>query len=765
VRHFQILIVILAPLLTGRPGFWALLIFLFLNVFFFVLYPPERQIAGKFIPPLVLFFLLGLISFFPAQLFFNPPWREALVMESGLPKLWTISVEPWISLDNLVILGCGLLWLVHGISRPIEFGERQRILRLFSSAAAALVLIALLLNFFAPREWLPSPHNLGFFKNRNQMSNFMVLAAVITLACLYEDHRFRERGPMLFRSGCLAIILFGLGVNASRSGPVLFLLGTVLWFAWVLTISRTAKKIALGASAFLLLGTVFLLFGGETLERIINRTSLTSLPSDLRILLHVDVARLVLQHPLTGTGLGTFDEIFAFYRNASQRNPEVSQSIALHPESDWLWMVTEMGMLSAIVAVWGIHQLARHILPIEREKGYALRMAAAVAVLLFIIHSTFDVSTHRMGTYWVAAWLAGIASPSEFRDRKSPGMKLTFRIAGGLLAIYLVMGAALQLSARSGPFQEHSALEKARELMDAREYAMAETVLTRTLTRSPFSWEFYFERALVRFQLGRMNEAQQDFRRARRLQPRLAEIRTIEGTLWAPTRPILALGIWKEALELDPPRANGRFQHMLAKASNSSLLYDELLELARDKPAWLLTALQLSPNEERYKKALSLILKDHPKLASFTPEQLRTFFSFWYHRDREELCAFLEANPEHNTVAWDLAVKGLAEKKDYKKAYHLIREFDAPRVIPAQITTKTLGELRTDFLLHPNDLTKGMLLYQEQMLEKKTEDAFQTIRQLTSLKDCPKYLHFHEAEHHSQRSNFQQAYQCWLNSR
>src|SRR4029077_16729521 len=107
---------------------------------------------------------------------------------------------------------------------------------------------------------------------------------------------------------------------------------------------------ALGISLlllFLLLLTALLLFGGQTFERFHLRDFISAGDStNFGWRIFHDTFRLIRNSPWCGIGFGNFESIFAIFRDASLGDRRV-----LHPESDWLWLWTELGWPAVVLTI------------------------------------------------------------------------------------------------------------------------------------------------------------------------------------------------------------------------------------------------------------------------------------------------------------------------------------------------------------------------------------------------------------------------------
>ena len=111
-----------------------------------------------------------------------------------------------------------------------------------------------------------NPRGFGPFPNRNQTANLFGLTAVVILACGQDDIRHGRKRWIVWLLG-LAIIVAAIVLNFSRAGILILVAGIALWLGAICPAQQARlARIALGLSALLILLTVMLVFGGQTLR-------------------------------------------------------------------------------------------------------------------------------------------------------------------------------------------------------------------------------------------------------------------------------------------------------------------------------------------------------------------------------------------------------------------------------------------------------------------------------------------------------------------
>ena len=252
-------------------------------------------------------------------------------------------------------------------------------LRLFTSGIALLaaICIAFYLARIAPSFW-HNEQNFGPFPNPNQTGDLFALTAIVILACVQDDFRKRRKRWIAW---ILALVLIAAAIvlNSSRSGIAILVVGSAFWLS-ALTF-RKRSRLALGVFFLFLLVIALVVFGEQTFQRFhLGDFGSAGISSDLRWRIFQDTFRLIRDSPWSGIGFGNFESIFAVFRDASLSDPR-----ALHPESDWLWLWSEVGWPAVVLTILGIALLVSRVFPLAQGTNQRYRLAALIAALLFAI--------------------------------------------------------------------------------------------------------------------------------------------------------------------------------------------------------------------------------------------------------------------------------------------------------------------------------------------------------------------------------------------
>jgi tetratricopeptide (TPR) repeat protein len=266
----------------------------------------------------------------------------------------------------------------------------------------------------------------------------------------------------------------------------------------------------------------------------------------------------------------------------------VNQQSVLHPESDWLWLASEVGWLGVVFALGAVFFVLRAAFPLGPGSRRRLRGAALAASVAAVVHCVIDVPEHRVGSALMALMAMALACGNEVGMPVSRWMSALSRL-GGLVAL----GAAVVLAR----LPDESG--RAQNLLQAGRFAESEAAADRALARAPLDWRAYFTRAGARACEGKTLEAVGDFRRARTLEPNYAGLPLDEGLFWLQSQPMLALNVWRLALRrVRSPEDEELYGAMLAAAPDDANFRNALFTLAHGRPALEVQWFQFVPPAE-----------------------------------------------------------------------------------------------------------------------------------------------------------------------
>jgi len=755
------LLPVLACFLGGATQKWEEGLVITLLALYLLVRPPRFSLGALANLVLLTLFILAAVAFLPARWFFQPEWRATFVNDFGIQLPSTLTPQPWITLSYLVSFAAGLSWLYVVSTQDLELREARFQLRLFTGGIALLA--AICIAFYLAHTTLPFWHNeqnFGPFPNRNQTEDLFGLTAIMILACGQDDLRKRRKRWIVWILG-LVLVVTAIVLNFSRSGIVILVAGSAFWLGAFAFRQRSPLRLALGVSFVILLLTALLLFGEQIFERFHLRDfGSAGISTDFRWRIFHDTFRLIRNSPWCGIGFGNFESIFAIFRDAS-----LSDRRALHPESDWLWLWTELGWLAVVLTIAGIALLVSRVFPLREGTNQGYRLAAFIAALLFAIHGIVDVSGHRVGTAFAAVFLLGLARHRPLSLKTSQWVSILFRVLGLIL---LAAGLSLVVAARSEKLLPGSVgVSSAKQLSAVADregnFSEISALTTRALRWAPLDWQLYSARAIAEVELKQMTNAVDDFRRARFLEPIAYEVPLTEGNAWLPYRPVLAVTAWREALRRAGPLRPGVYTSMLSDASLRSPEVSPILEAIGLNEHDLALPYLNRVSDASFNRALAQLLRTDPDLQSFSETEKLALFAVWSERgDPEEISRAIEQHPDWLRYAWLGMAKYKASKNDFRAGYGLTQRYGEPVALPRVATNFSLQDLEKRFAAAPNNHGVGYELYRAQMQNGRVDDALLTARHFSEQPNSPAYFHFLEAQCWAEKQNWERAWNAWL---
>jgi O-antigen ligase len=271
------------------------------------------------------------------------------------------------------------------------------------------------LTFNGKLYWFREMHfggiPFGPYVNRNHFAGFTELVIPISLVPLVLGKVRRERW---FLVSLFAVVPIGaLFLSASRGGLVSFAVEVGVLVLWLI-LRRTVGKHLLSGGAVLLLA--FLMVSWLGVQQLVERfSSLQSLEvtGGKRASMRADTWRIFLDHPWTGTGLGTLQLVFPAYETL------YDGKVVNHTHNDYLEGLAETGIAGGLCCLWFLGVLffdsLRHLSQSNGAFASTLQLSAFVACLGFLTHGLADFNLHIPANALLFFLLANLAT-SEIRQ-------------------------------------------------------------------------------------------------------------------------------------------------------------------------------------------------------------------------------------------------------------------------------------------------------------------------------------------------------------
>jgi O-antigen ligase len=259
----------------------------------------------------------------------------------------------------------------------------------------------------------------GPYVNRNHFAGFAELIIPVALVPLILGKVRKERWYLVAIFGLLPI--GALFLSASRGGVVS--LGVEVGvLVLMMLLRRTGGQHAVTGGIVLLMALLLVSWLGvkQVLERFTSLQSL-EVTSSKRASMRLDTWHIFLDHPWTGTGLGTLQAVFPAYET------NYDGKIVNHTHNDYLEALAETGIAGGLccAAFLGILYFVSLRQLLQRDKPFAaaLHLSGLVGCSGFLVHSLVDFNLHIPSNailFFLMAHLAtGAVIPSPSADGPS----------------------------------------------------------------------------------------------------------------------------------------------------------------------------------------------------------------------------------------------------------------------------------------------------------------------------------------------------------
>jgi tetratricopeptide (TPR) repeat protein len=420
-----------------------------------------------------------------------------------------------------------------------------------------------------------------------------------------------------------------------------------------------------------------------------------------------DTTKLVLDAPLSGFGLGSFSAVFPQYREAS-----TSYLPVLHPQSDFLWLASEGGLLAVGFLIVFLIGYALRCRGITEGGSGNYRLFALVAVIIFLLHGLVDVSGHRPGTVYFAILFAAFALPS--RDHPKISLPTAFwRIPG----VTLITFGLMWLGAGAFNLPWHSSVRAAHyqeEILShvsALDHAAANSAVNGWLALFPLDWRGYFQRAeLILSNTEDQEAATADFTRARFVEPILGDVSYEEGIVWLPINATRAISAWRETFLREMEDMDSVFDRMLEQAVSQEMR-EKMARLSEINPHFRARFLSCLKGEALISE-ISYELSEDPFLSDFDRGQRSRIVENWIKNgDLISANVFLSEYGESLNNTWWLRSSLLQKQANFQEAIDLIRKnINPPKLPEIQKNEAAFIRLLREHAAAPNDAEKGIAL-------------------------------------------------------
>jgi hypothetical protein len=720
--HAQALLLIaalLAVFLAGGPNQGGMGLFLAITGGLLLLRPPARKTPWIFWGLGILLVMTTAMSLLPSSWTWKPEWSANLRDVPGLILSKQLSADPRSTFFWALLLLFSSLTALYSLGIPVDM-RQMRLLALLAVGGCSLYAIeswgvwqaGWYYPFFDKLSWTQA--TFGFFPNRNHTAGFLVTGAILTLGLMHHGVRRGKLFTSIIAAGSFALLTsMLLFYSVSRGGLVFLLAGSMIW---VLGLGKErSRPLILGGGILLITLLVFFLFSGSgLLERFKGYSPDEIVPSahgaahrsspapDARFGIARDTLSIIADHPVTGTGLGTYRYVYPFYADKSLRD----QTTALHAENDWLTLCTEGGIPSLIVALSALFFLSRRMQVLREFSGHdwPIRWAFLSAFFAELLHGMVDVPLHKPELGWWVLLLGGIGFGRISLANGSPSREFLiqrnlFRVGGVLMLLtgVLMILAQWRVIRAMPPYAPADEQRRAVEIFgngsSASSVKASEMELRNAIARYPMSHELYYQLGVLILNTRQKSaEAAVVFNEEQALWPRDPNFVFQQGKALAPWEPLTAADYWNEALArqwfLDRkptsplPRTQDLYRQMISSVDGNQALLYRIPAIGGGIPGlrmiWL-TSPQCDGGQ------IAEAVADSGFMKGLTEKEQRQLFDLWWQKgEKKSVLDFLNSHPEYRSVGVTVLASSLAASGQPEQACRLVSESFGIRIPQAK---------------------------------------------------------------------------------
>lgn len=351
-------------------------------------------------------------------------WPGVLFLTVGIVQLLGHrSLDRFGTRESLLKLVAGLIFFFLACQL---FGGRKDRSGVHAGFGFAVSLLAFVMSLFAILQYVSSRNlnlvywtvkspgwTFGPYINHNHYGGLMEMLIPIAVTFFLSRSRTDPLRPLLGFASLLplaSLLLSGSrGAFISLLVEVLILGGILLW----LSPAERRRDVTLGVSFVLVVAALFFLWidPGDVSTRlatVFHRGGAAEVSMNGRLVVSRDSLGIVRDHPVLGTGLGSFGVVYPRYMSFS------SDLLWDHAHDDYVEALAETGIVGGVIILFALmlfFPLAFGGLR-ERLRGEAgwIQLGAALGCCGLLVHSFVDFNLHIPAN---AAWFAvcaGIAT-------------------------------------------------------------------------------------------------------------------------------------------------------------------------------------------------------------------------------------------------------------------------------------------------------------------------------------------------------------------
>jgi O-antigen ligase len=400
-----------------------------------------EPVSRKMTVPLVWPFLAVLAwALFQISPFAPAAWQHPLWIEASKalhqPLQGTVALDPETSMGAITRLCtyAAIFWLAVQYGRDPARAKRALTVVAVSGVVYAVYGLIVQLSGAKSILWYPKiayiPDLTSTFINKNNYATYAGLACLCSIALFYDAFTknvgkfktraeaatqiitFIEKGGWRYITAIIVLVSSML-YSHSRAGFVSTVIG-IMTFSIALTLGKSTRERRNWRLGAVLMGLLFALFIGNG-HVIDERIASIDLSVEERPRVYALTLKAIGDQPLLGSGLGSFEEVFRFYRTA-----DLKETFTLAHET-YLETALELGIPATILLIGlPIFTLGVNIYgALTRRRDTIYPCLGLAATVLVGVHSLIDFSIQIPAVAMTYALLAGIGYSQSWSSRQT----------------------------------------------------------------------------------------------------------------------------------------------------------------------------------------------------------------------------------------------------------------------------------------------------------------------------------------------------------
>lgn len=230
----------------------------------------------------------------------------------------------------------------------------------------------------------------GPYVNRNHFAGFAEMIIPVALVPLVLGKVRRERVFVVVLFAMVPIV--ALLLSASRGGIISFVFEMVILFSLLLIHRIRGKYVVVGGIVVLSAVMAVSWIGVQQVLARFSGIQNLEVSTGKRTAMRRDTWRLFLDHPIIGTGLGTFEMVYPPYDSL------YDGKVVNHAHNDYLEALAETGAIGGLCCLWFLAVVLLNSLNGMADLGNSLssvlNLSGLIACSGILIHSLVDFNLH-----------------------------------------------------------------------------------------------------------------------------------------------------------------------------------------------------------------------------------------------------------------------------------------------------------------------------------------------------------------------------------